>query len=602
MISTNGFVKAHTCTLLSTDQQEQGLLGGQTYVIPVYQRPLAWSEAQIQRLLDGFWNAYQGQDPYFIGTLLLIPRAANEWEVVDGQQRLTTLLLLCQVARWQYGEEVLPIELRRQDWLRTQVSSQEQQKWLDEVLGSPTLPIRPEMGIQNPYLRNDFFIYDWFEGQETQSGEDSQGFEPAAFFAFLVAAIHVVVIETRSGLAKALDIFNTINTTGLPLTGDDLFKIKLYDYLTHGRALTDDEKQAALLEIDAFYANIVARNKEKTYNVTSPDQILRIYQRILIERAGLNRALHESGPDRFYERVFDSVLLSRPQGLDATKLRAALGPNPLTDLNRLVEIRFLWEEGISSRHEIWHNLQWRTRYGWRFEFLDVIYLFRFHDTGFDSIKPKFELWKELMVKFYIIKPLESAKVVNDGRTFTYNVIREILRPDATPDTLLAQVRKKLKEYNRQWFFDERLKGDVFDNAARLDLTSRLSSLLMQEPDWQTGWHNSALRNLILGDIRYEVEHIHPRNPSAAFTGVESWKTHQLNSLGNLTLLEWELNRKALNHPLHKKQGFYKATELKEVRELITHKSEYWTLSACEERTHRKAQALDAFLFGEGLYS
>ncbi|RZK40272.1 MAG: DUF1524 domain-containing protein, partial [Hymenobacter sp.] len=432
-------------------------------------------------------------------------------------------------------------------------------------------------------------------------GEDSQGFEPTAFFDFLAAAIHVVVIETRSGLAKALDIFNTINTTGLPLTGDDLFKIKLYDYLTHGKALTDDEKQAALLEIDAFYANIVARNKEKAYNVTSPDQILRIYQRILIERAGLSRALHESGPDRFYERVFDAVLLSRPQGLDATKLRAALGPNPLVDLNRLVDMRFLWEEGISNRHEIWHDLQWRTRYGWRFEFLDIIYLFRFHDTGFEAVKPQFELWKELMVKFYIIKTLESAKVVNDGRTFTYQVIREILRPESTPETLLAMVRKKLKEYNRQWFFEERLKGDVFDNAARRDLTSRLSSLLAQDPEWQTGWHDPELRSLILGKVSYEVEHIHPRNPSVAFTTPDSWHPAKLNSLGNLTLLEWELNRKVLNHPLRRKQITYKESKLKEVQLLLEHDSEYWTLSACEDRTQRKAGLLDTFLFGESVY-
>ncbi|GAB3840271.1 hypothetical protein GCM10028821_44750 [Hymenobacter jeollabukensis] len=549
----------------------------------------------------GFWNAFQSREPYFIGTLLLIPRATDEWEVVDGQQRLTTLLLLCQVAKWQYGEQVLPQELRHSDWLRTQVSSQEQQKWLDEVLSSPSLPDRPTAAIQNPYLRNAFFIYDWFEGQETQAGEDSPGFEPAAFFAFLVAAIHVVVIETRNGLAKALDIFNTINTTGLPLTGDDLFKIKLYDYLTHGKNLTDDEKQAALLDIDAFYANIVARNKAKTYNVTSPDQILRIYQRILIERAGLNRALHESGPDRFYERVFDSVLLSRPQGLDANKLRAALGANPLVDLNRLVEMRFLWEEGISARHEIWHDLQWRTRYGWRFEFLDVIYLFRFHDAGFEAIKPKFELWKELMVKFYIIKTLESAKVVNDGRTFTYQVIREILRPESTPDTLLAQVRKKLQDYDREWFFDERLKGDVFDNAARRELTSRLSALLMQDPEWRTGWHDPELRELVLGKVSYEVEHIHPRNPSDAFTAPETWHHSTLNSLGNLMLLEWELNRKVLNHPLHKKQLTYKESKLQEVQQLLGHTQPYWTLAACEERTHQKAQLLDAFLFGEAEY-
>ncbi|SFQ48903.1 DUF262 domain-containing protein [Hymenobacter arizonensis] len=603
MNSATDFVNAHTCTLLSINNEQRGLFDDQSYVIPVYQRPLAWSEYQIQRLLDGFWTAFQAQEPYFIGTLLLIPRSGSEWEVVDGQQRLTTLLLLCQVAKWQYGEEVLPVELRRQDWLRTQVSSQEQQTWLNEVTANPTLPTRPEGTIQNPYLRNAFFIYDWFEGQETQTDENGLGFEPKAFFDFLMKAIHVVVIKTNSGLAKALDIFNTINTTGLPLTGDDLFKIKLYDYLTQAKGMSDQQKQDVLQEIDGFYANIVARNKANGQDITGPDQILRVYQRILIERAGLSRTLHEWAPDRFYEMVFESVLLNRSQGFDAASIRAALGDNPLQDLNRLVEMRFVWDEGFSPRHDLWYSLQNLTRYGWRFEFLDLIYLFRFYSPDFASIQPKFELWKELMVKYYIVKTLESAKVVNAARTLTYNVIQEILKADSTPDTVLAVVREALRNYNQQWFLNHCLTGDVFENAARRNLTARLSALLMEEPDWKNGWNTAELRARVLGNTQFEVEHIHPRHPSAEFLIAEQWPTEHLNSLGNLTLLEWDVNRLVLNYPLRTKQqiGYHKS-DLQEVQQLMQHEEGFWSLEACQQRTQRKAQALHDFIFGEATYS
>ena len=80
MNSAPDFVNAHTCTLLSVNSEQRGLFDNQSYVIPVYQRPLAWSEHQIQRLLEGFRTAFQAQEPYFIGTLLLIPRSGSEFD------------------------------------------------------------------------------------------------------------------------------------------------------------------------------------------------------------------------------------------------------------------------------------------------------------------------------------------------------------------------------------------------------------------------------------------------------------------------------------------------------------------------------------------
>jgi len=77
------------------------------FFIPRYQRPYAWTTEHTEELLDDLWSAFtadggavEDMDPYFLGSIVLIkkehhPRA----EVIDGQQRLTTLTILLSVFR-----------------------------------------------------------------------------------------------------------------------------------------------------------------------------------------------------------------------------------------------------------------------------------------------------------------------------------------------------------------------------------------------------------------------------------------------------------------------------------------------------------------------
>ncbi|MDF9278423.1 DUF262 domain-containing HNH endonuclease family protein [Arthrobacter sp. EH-1B-1] len=71
------------------------------YEIPIYQRNYAWGVEQIEQLIDDVWAAAQAEaDHYFLGNLIVArkpPRPKRDgvtFEVVDGQQRLTTLLML----------------------------------------------------------------------------------------------------------------------------------------------------------------------------------------------------------------------------------------------------------------------------------------------------------------------------------------------------------------------------------------------------------------------------------------------------------------------------------------------------------------------------
>ena len=67
------------------------------YVVPLYQRNFAWQEPQIQQLIQDIYDHCHDNDThYYIGSLVVIQRADGIYEVIDGQQRLTTLHLLCK--------------------------------------------------------------------------------------------------------------------------------------------------------------------------------------------------------------------------------------------------------------------------------------------------------------------------------------------------------------------------------------------------------------------------------------------------------------------------------------------------------------------------
>ena len=62
-----------------------------TYVIPLYQRAYSWKEKEINQLIDDICDCED--ENYFLGSLI-VDKKNNKFEVIDGQQRLTTLFLL----------------------------------------------------------------------------------------------------------------------------------------------------------------------------------------------------------------------------------------------------------------------------------------------------------------------------------------------------------------------------------------------------------------------------------------------------------------------------------------------------------------------------
>ncbi len=66
-----------------------------TYEVPIYQRNYAWEDDEISALIQDVYDAFiQRKNTYFIGTLVSYHKGDQVYEVIDGQQRLTTINLV----------------------------------------------------------------------------------------------------------------------------------------------------------------------------------------------------------------------------------------------------------------------------------------------------------------------------------------------------------------------------------------------------------------------------------------------------------------------------------------------------------------------------
>ncbi len=83
------------------------------YQIPTYQRPYQWTEENCEKLLDDLLSSYEcyKESDYFCGSLVLIAIGidsktnAKTYDIVDGQQRLSTFILLAKVLVTLYDKD-----------------------------------------------------------------------------------------------------------------------------------------------------------------------------------------------------------------------------------------------------------------------------------------------------------------------------------------------------------------------------------------------------------------------------------------------------------------------------------------------------------------
>jgi uncharacterized protein with ParB-like and HNH nuclease domain len=83
------------------------------YIVPIYQRNYAWGVSEIEQLIEDIDSSIGDSNKnYFLGNLIVNQRDNNVYEVIDGQQRLTTLFLLESYLGMNFAKDGLRFEAR----------------------------------------------------------------------------------------------------------------------------------------------------------------------------------------------------------------------------------------------------------------------------------------------------------------------------------------------------------------------------------------------------------------------------------------------------------------------------------------------------------
>lgn len=208
------------------------------FAIPDYQRPYSWGAEQSLQLLDDLDGAIDRDpdEPYFLGSLVLVRDSGRRAEVIDGQQRLTTLSILFAVMRDLTANEDLRKELS--DFI------QEPGKITAGTKPKPRLELRPRdahffreyvqtVGSTDQLIALDDNavvvdsrrnIRDNARALRSQLADwPSKRLEQLAE---LVGSRTFLVVVATPDLTSAYRIFSVMNARGLDLSPSDIFKAR----------------------------------------------------------------------------------------------------------------------------------------------------------------------------------------------------------------------------------------------------------------------------------------------------------------------------------------------------------------------------------------
>lgn len=219
------------------------------FLIPDYQRPYGWEEEECQTLWDDIFtfafpdgnkDAFNTNDEYFLGAIVTYKNANRQLEVIDGQQRLTTILLLLRAFydRFERMQDKPSIDTRNiisqciwqtnefgnadNEHLKidSEVATDDDKEEFLSILKTGN----SENKMNSRYAKN----YHFFQKNIDLFIDNYASYLPY-FPARILNNCILLPIEADSQ-DTALRIFSTLNDRGMPLADADIFKAQFYKY------------------------------------------------------------------------------------------------------------------------------------------------------------------------------------------------------------------------------------------------------------------------------------------------------------------------------------------------------------------------------------
>ncbi len=546
----------------------------QTFLIPEYQRPYSWTETETKILFYDLLEFTENEakknseveGTYFLGSIVSYENDEGEQEIIDGQQRITSLFLLLRAIYTKlisYEEKTIEQEnfirqIQPALWKQAKLTGEVDytsvlitSKVIDNE-GNKILQDILETGIAD-HKANDNYSKNYILFQKLF--DKLSELSPTLMLEFIYYTLNRAVvfpIKTDSQ-DDALSVFSTLNDRGLPLSEADIFKAKMYNRIKKEykklfikqwknlseRAIYAKENVQQLFYYYMFYLRALEKD-----TATTTLGLRRFYS-----KGGFSR-LYKSNLLKHLDKILDLwVVMNRRETID---------DKPWTENIDIIKIL----DTLSS----YPNESWKYP-------VVVFYLSHSENENFETYFLKFlrKLFLELTAN-YLVTPTVSA-VKADILKLNVEIIDTMSPRVAFKNIPITVLQERVKTPNKN-LVRMILKMVIYDNQDEL------------LPE------------------KWEVEYILPQKWSNRFTeNVENKEARTyINYIGNKIPFEKRLSIKATENFFSKKKKSYKKSKIKYVRELIPEEQTEWTFEDIDARNKKVAEELvKVFITWNGAY-
>ncbi|GAA7348142.1 DUF262 domain-containing protein [Helicobacter pylori] len=557
------------------------------YQIPIYQRPYQWTEENCERLLDDLFFNYEDdrESDYFCGSLVLIAISKDSkvkaYDVVDGQQRLSTFILLAKVLATLYSERLDPgnQELLQASWSDRHENREKKKRLdfdlvgssakkdfqdaldffdnLDASKGKNSKSNDPSKG-KNNYLKNAICLKNYLREKEIEYIND--------FIGWLYSNVVFITIICPDA-DKALRIFNVLNARGLALNAIDIFKGELLKKLTEEK----EQKELATRWED------------------------------------LRQKCLDNGFDM--ETLFSQYLVYLESKTSKEKMEKML----VTWFKNLNKTPLEYLDGVKDFYKAYCEvLEMQDRHAYLLSYKDddhlcvmlcAILLHRYSDQDIEALK-------ELLVKFYYQDWVAGQTKTTRSQTCC-NIINA-LKEKKSVENIASIVKKYFKDKNITQRFKENLQDSNLYTKFYFDgKSAKKNSWLKPILILVEYFISDDPRPKRIEKNDFHVEHILPQKPDSSSQWVKDFSEEErelyTHSLANLTLLGGNKNSQASNLDFKDKKKIYIGEEIR-LRKTKTSKvmtcykmtidvAQYteWTPKSLEKRKEELIQIIEGVL-------
>ena len=592
------------------------------YDIPRYQREYTWNQRDWANLYD---DITQNDAGYFLGSFIVVNGTVNSkmdtihYEVIDGQQRLTTLSLLLAALYTRIMEhkdsidddmmldDVRPLRNRlilKSDKSMTRVIPQvqnhnlEDYRWiLKEHIGLDAVMQKPKfLGLRKMSKAFNYF-YDRL-GEDVGGRDGIECVRCLLDICRLVCSAVVVQITVDSH-ADAYTLFASLNNRGVPLSAVDLIKNMLL-----GKVAGVDDGQ-----LNYYFE----RWQEVLHNLGDDYKTQERFFRQNYDafRREVNKPfIGESGS----QLPLGSVA-TRSNLLKIYEKRMETDDGTLKVLDELTENSALYSKIIgldqeSPDSELTHQLLELSRAQGVASYLMLLFLFK-KQNQLELKDETLALLVKLLVRFFVRRNLTDTPPTRDLERLFINICESLESEGLKGIAAAEYIKKRLVDVSASdASFKERLEGPIYDvnpDMTRYILTVVASPSVTKE--MKPLWERYASGNYV-----WTIEHIFPQGKNIPDEWVKmvadgdmskaiEVQEKQVHTLGNLTITGY--NSKLSNMPFVTKRdrkdvnganvGYRNGLNLND--EVVN--TDTWTSEQIQERTDKLVGlTLKAFDFDE----